>query len=178
MGNFGAVASNQALTRVVDLNGTNFRKGVTAPTDATIGATPTVPALLFDAVAELASTTLRVPDDWDSGTDPVLVFKWSLVNVQINLDTADFTLDYTVSTLATAEGPDKTSTQLTVSTDAVTGRLSINDVYETSFTFARADASNPIAAGDLIHLEFHLTNVAEVAAIHLLDAAFRYEASY
>ena len=178
MSRVGAVNSNQLLTRIIDVNGTNWRKGVTAPTDVTVGTTPSVPALLFDAVLELATTTLRIPIDWDSGTDPLLVIRWSLVNGQVNLDTADFTIDYTISTLVTAEGPNKTHTQITASTDAVTGRLAADDVYETTFTFDRADGNNPIAAGDLLHLEFHLTNVAEVLAIHLLDAAFQYEAAY
>lgn len=180
MSTAGAIASDTTLSRVVDLNGTNFRKGATAPTDVTIGTLPSVPALLFDAVLELASTTWRVPLDWDSSTDPVLLLRWSLVNGQGNNDVANITIDYTVSVaLTTASGPDKTSTQRLGTTTVTTGNgLAINDVYETAISFPRGDANNPIAPGDLLHLEMHLTNVTGVAAIHLLDAAIRYEAAY
>ncbi len=174
----GAVVSNTALTRFVDLNGTNWRKGVTAPTDATIGTLPSVPVLLFDAIAELASTSRSMPEDWDTNTDPVLVLRWALVNAETDADTASWTLDYTVAQLnTTGAGADKTSTQMLATTDVTTANgLAVADEYETEFILDRADADNPIAAGDMLGLEIHMTNLTEVAAMHIRDAWLRYEA--
>ena len=57
MGNtFGQVPSNQALRHQVIISADQFRKGATAPTDVTIGTTPTISAQRFAAVNELAST--------------------------------------------------------------------------------------------------------------------------
>ena len=64
----GAVLTNVTILRTLPLSGRSFRKGVTAPTDVTIGTTPTIGALLFDLVAELASTSQQMPVDWDSNT--------------------------------------------------------------------------------------------------------------
>jgi hypothetical protein len=176
MSNFGEVASNQALTRQLHLSGTQFRKGATAPTDATIGTTPTVPALLFDATNELASLYHSLPVDADLTQDIILRLQFSLVNVQVNNDTCDFTCDYTAVTTTTAEGVAKASTQVTGQFTAVTGRLAIGDLYTMDITFQAGDATNPLASAIGIAFELHLTNVTGVAAIHLIDGDFIYEA--
>lgn len=177
MGDFGAVAANQTLSREQRVSGAQFRKGVTAPTDATIGTTPTVPALLFDATAELATAVLEKPQDWEPATDITLVILWALVNVQVNNDTLDITCNYTAPTLTTAGGFGKASTGITGQVTAVTGRLAIGDLYEMTLTFAQGDATNPLTNAVAIAAEINMTNLTGVAAAHLLGATMRYEAS-
>lgn len=176
----GQVAANQALTRHLDLNGTNWRQGVTAPDEVTIGTTPTVRALPFDAIAELIGTTFQMPVDWDDGTDPVLVLKWSLSVGETDLDVASWSCDYTVSREnSTGNGPGRaSSTALGTTTVTTANGLAAGDEYTTEITLPRGDATNPIAAGDAVHPEIHLTNLTGVGACELTDAYVRYEAAY
>ena len=51
---FGAVTSNTVLSDQLILGINNFRKGVTAPADGTLGTTPTVPTILFALTADQA----------------------------------------------------------------------------------------------------------------------------
>jgi hypothetical protein len=164
------------LERTLHLSGNQFRKGVTAPTDVTIGTTPTIGALLFDATNELASLYHSLPIDADLTQDIILRLQFSLAAVETNLDTCDFTCDYTVPTLAGGAGIAKTSTQVTGQFTAVTGRLAIGDIYTMDITFSAGDATNPLAAAIGIALEIHLTNTVGVGAIHLLDGDFIYTA--
>ena len=168
------------LTRHLPLTGTNWRQGVTAPTEVTIGTTPTVRALLFDAIAELLGTTFQMPDDWDTGTDPVLILKWSLTQIETDLDVASWSCDYTVSREnSTGNGPGRASSTATGTTTVTTANgLADGDEYTTEITLDRADATNPIAADNSVHPEIHLTNVSGVGAVHLTDAYLRYEATH
>jgi hypothetical protein len=142
----------------------------------TIGTTPTIPALLFDATNELASLYHSIPIDADLTQDIILRIQFSLAAVETNLDTCDFTCDYTAPTLAGGAGIAKTSTQVTGQFTAVTGRLAIGDIYEMDITFSAGDATNPLAAARGIAFELHLTNTVGVGAIHLLDGDFIYTA--
>lgn len=178
MSQFGEVGSAQVLTRSIVLRGDQFRQGVTAPTDVTIGTTPVIGALLFDAIAELVSLYEAFPDNIDVTADVILRIQFSLSSVQLNLDTCDFTCDYTAPTLTTAEGVAKASTQVTGQFTAVTGRLAIGDMYEMDITFPFADATNPLASAIGVAMEIHLTNVTGVADIHLVGAELVYEALY
>lgn len=178
MGQFGQVLSNQELDRTLHLSGDQFRKGSIAPTDVTIGTTPTVPALLFDATNELASLYHSIPVDADLTQDIIFRLQFSLANVQLNGDTCDFTCDYTATTLAGGGGIAKTSTQITGQFTAVTGRLAVGDLYTMDMTIAFDDATNPLASAIGIAFEIHLTNVTGVAAIHLIDGDFIYSAAY
>jgi hypothetical protein len=176
MSNFGEVTSNQALTRSLHLSGDQFRNGATAPTAVTIGTTPTIQALRFDATNELVSLYNSLPDNMDKTVDLIIRLTFSLVNVQVNGDTCDWTCDYTAPTTTTGEGIGKTSTQITGSFTAVTGRLAVGDMYTLDLTFAAADATNPLTNALGLAFELHLTNVTGVAAIDLVDGDFIYEA--
>lgn len=178
MTTFGAVVSNTTLTRTLHLSGDQFRKGSIAPTDVTIGTSPQVPALLFDATNELASLYHSIPVQADLTSDIILRLQFSLSSVQLNGDTCDFTCDYTATTLAGGGGIAKTSTQVTGQFTTVTGRLAIGDLYTMDITFPAADATNPLASAVGIAFEIHLTNVTGVADIHLIDGDFIYEAAY
>lgn len=177
MTTLGAVASNTSLVRELRIPQTQFRKGATAPTDETVGTTPTVPALRFDAVAELATVVVHMPDDWDGGGVDMRLL-WRLVNAQTNGQTLDVTCDYVAATLATGAGFGKASSQITGQVTAVTGRLAAGDLYEMILTFAAGDATNPLSkAVQAIAAEIHLTNVTGVAAAHLMAGKMRYTAT-
>lgn len=177
---FGAVNSSTTLTRSIAIRASQFRKGASAPTDATVGTTPTIGVLLFDAVAETGSAFIQLPADWDRSQDCTLRLVCSLVNTETNSDTLDWTLDYTVPlSLSTGNGVDRASTNLTDTVTVTTGNgLAINDVYEASFTLASADGTNPFSASNSVGfaLEIHLTNVTGVIAIHIIAAVLDYVA--
>ncbi len=164
------------LERTLHLSGDQFRKGATAPTDVTIGTTPTIPALLFDATGELASLYHSLPADADLTQDIILRLQFSLSVAETNLDTCDFTCDYTAPTLAGAAGIAKASTQVTGQFTAVTGRLAAGDIYTMDITFTSGDATNPLASALGIAFEIHLTNTTGVGAIELIDGDFIYTA--
>jgi hypothetical protein len=162
--------------QTLHLSGDQFRRGVTAPTDVTIGSTPTIAALQFALVGELASLYHSFPEDLDRNHDITLRLQFSLAAVETNGDTCDFTCDYTAPTIATGAGIAKASTQVTGQFTAVTGRLAIGDMYTMDITFPFADATNPIAVALGIAFEIHLTNTTGVGIIDLVDGDFIYTA--
>jgi len=165
--------------RSVILTLDDFRKGTTAPTDATIGSTPTIPVLLFDATNELLSFHVVMPIDWDKTKDCTMDLVFSLVNTETDADTLSVTIDYTtIFKNTTGAGVAKTSTQLTPTIDVSTANgLAIGDIYTMSVTLAAADANNGFIRGDKsvgFCAEFHLTNIDEVTDIHFLGGCVNY----
>lgn len=178
---FGDVLSNTALTRQIVFGINNFRKGVTAPADGTLGTTPTVPTILFAATNELLTVGSLMPFNWDRTVDATLFLSWALASAETNGDTLDITIDYTVPIVnSTGSGPGKASTQLTSQTTVTTGNgLAVGDVYSMTATLASADATNPFTSSNAIGfaIEFHLTNTTGVASAHFLGACIQYEAT-
>ncbi len=177
---FGEVISNTLLDRQIILTGNQFRKGVTAPTDVTIGTTPTIDALRFAATNELASVFEVLPFNIDLTENLEIILIWSLANVQINNDTLDVTMDYTAPILnSTANGIAKASTQLTATTTVTTGNgLAVGDMYSQLFTLLAGDATNPLANAAGIATEIHLTNITGVVAADLVAACINYKALF
>lgn len=177
---FGEVISNTLLDRQIILTGNQFRKGATAPTDVTIGTTPTIAAQRFAATNELASIFDVLPFNIDLTQDLELILIWSLVSVQINNDTLNVTLDYTAPIInTTAAGIAKASTQLLGVTTVTTGNgLAVGDMYSMLFTLLAADATNPLANAAGIAAEIHLTNTTGVASADLVAACLNYKALY
>lgn len=178
MSEFGEVTSNQTLTRSHRVTGNQFRKGVTAPTDATVGTTPETPVLLFDAIAELVTVYFALPEEFDATADVILRVHCALSSVQLNGDVCDWTCDYIAPTITGADGLLKTSTQITGSFTTVTGRLAIADMYTFDLTFPFGDATNPLASALGISAELHLTNLVGVADIHVVAGEWVFEALY
>lgn len=169
--------------RSVILTLDDFRKGTTAPTDATIGTTPTIPVLLFDATNELLSFHVVMPIDWDKTKDVSFDLIFSLVNTETDADTLSITIDYTtIFKNTTGAGVAKTSTQLTPTVDVTTANgLAIGDIYTMSATLAAADANNGFIRGDKsvgFCAEFHMTNIDEVEDIHFLGGCVNYTPLY
>lgn len=176
----GQVLSNTPLIRHMSLRGVILQPRGTAPTEVGIGASPDVPALLFDAIGEIAGGSFVMPPDWDPNTNPIIVLKWSIVVSETNADVASWSCDYTVSREGvTGAGPGKTSTtNLSTTTVTTAAGLAVGDAYRNEFTLLRGDGTNPIVAGDAVHPEIHLTNLTGVGACHVTDAFLRYEAAY
>jgi len=176
----GAVVSSTALTRSLHLAGDQFRRGATAPTDVTIGTTPTISALRFAATNELASVYASLPTNIDLSQPITLRLQWSLASVEVNADALDLTCDYTRAVAnSTGNGVGKASTQITGQVTVTTANgLAIGDVYLMDLTFAVADATNPLANAVGLAIEIHLTNTTGVASADLLDADLIYEALY
>jgi hypothetical protein len=176
---FNDVAGDTALRRQIILTANQFRKGVTAPSDVTIGSTPTIPAQQFAATNELVSLFQAMPFNWDKG-DVDLVLIWSLAAVETNGDQLSTTLDYTAPiALSTGNGLAKTSTQLTNDLTVTTANgLAIGDVYSQTFTLSAADGDNPLANAIGIAIEIHLTNTVGVALVDLIGACISYAATH
>ena len=179
MTQLGAILSNTPMKRQFIMTIDQFRKGVTAPADVTIGTTPTIPAFRFNATAELVSAFISLPTNFDYDIDSNLLLFWSLANTQINGDNLNVTLDYTAArAFETGKGVNKTSTQLTDSITLTTAQgLAVADVYTTRFILDRNDANNPMSEGTTgIAVEFHLTDIVDVTEIHLIGVCVSYEA--
>ena len=178
MGIFGDVAANTVLNGLKDVGALNIGLGGTAPTRVSIGTSPEVPALLFDATNENAEMSIVIPTDFDFTQDPTFALLCNLSNVQNNLDSLDWTMNYNVSRAGeTGQGLDKTSTPVTWSTSITTALgLAVNDQYISVVTLDRTDATNPIASGATqIGIEIHLTNIVDVVAIKVSAAQFAYK---
>lgn len=180
-GTWVLIQGNKERNHVFDLS--NFRKGATAPADSTLGTTPTVPTFYFSATNELISAYITLHEAWDKNFDIELELFWALATAQTNGDNLSVTLDYVVTKHdTTGQGPGKTSTQLTLNHQLTTAEgLAVGDLHPTIFTLAANDANNGFAPGDTsvgIGFEIHLTNVTEVADIHLLAGHLNYRAMY
>lgn len=174
---FGGVISSVVLSDQILITAEQFRNGAVAPTGVTIGTTPTVDALQFAATTELVSTFFALPFNMDRTIDPQLILIWSLAATETNADTLDVTLDYTAPIdLSTGDGIAKASTQLTDAVTVTTANgLAIGDIYSQTFSFANADATNPLANAIGLAVQFHLTNTTGVGVIDLIGACLGYE---
>ena len=183
MTTFGAVDTEQVLTRSVILTIDDFRKGVTEPTEATIGETPTIAALQHNAIGELTSCHVVMPADWDKTVDVTFDLVFSLRATEDNNDVLSVTVDYTtILKNTTGSGPGRTSTQLTPTVTVTTANgLAIGDVYTMSATLDKDDASNAysgVANAIGFCFEFHLTNTTGVEDIDCISGCINYEAKY
>ena len=183
MAKFGEVNNSTVLNRSVILTIDDFRKGATAPTDDTVGATPTIATLQHNATNELTSCHVVMPIDWDKSKDCTVDLLWSLRAAETNNDVLSITIDYvTVFKNTTAAGVAKTSTQLTPTVTVTTANgLASGDIYGMSATLAAADSDNGFGTGDNsigFCFEFHLTNITGVADIDCISGCVNYEALY
>lgn len=177
------VEGTSAGVRSVILTIDDFRKGATGPSDATIGSTPTIPVLLFNATNELLSLHVVMPIDWDKNNNCSIDFIWSLSASESNDDVLSVTVDYVaVQKNTTGAGIAKTSTQLTPTVTVTTANgLAIGDIYTMGTTLAAADGNNGFARDDKtigLCFEFHLTNTAGVGEAHFVAACINYTTLY
>ena len=183
MTTFGAVNNSTTLTRSVILTVDDFRKGVTAPTDTTIGATPVIGALQHNATNELTSCHVVMPADWDKTVNATLDMVCSLRATEDNNDVLSCTIDYvSIKKNTTGAGVAKTSTQLTPTVTVTTANgLAVGDIYVMSATLSESDSNNGFDSGDDtigFCFEFHLTNTTGVGDIDLVSGCINYGALY
>ena len=183
MANFGEVNNSTTLTRSVILTIDDFRKGATAPTDTTIGTTPTIASLQHNATNELTSCHVIMPADWDKTVDATFDLVWSLRATEDNDDVLSVTVDYTtILTNTTGSGVGRTSTQLTPTATVTTANgLAVGDIYTITATLDKDDGSNPysgVANAIGFCFEFHLTNITGVADADCISGCINYEALY
>jgi len=180
MAEFGEVNTAETLIRVELFDVNQFRKGVSAPSDVTIGTTPTVQALNFSATAELLSLSFPTPINMDTTIDPTIILDFALSAGETNGDTLDVTLDYNAHASPDAgNGPDKASTQVLGQTTVTTANgLAINDPYSVICPLDAGDATNPLSGVNKINFEFHLTNITGVAEANFLGGCIQYTSKY
>lgn len=180
MAKFGEVDTERVLDRSVVLTIDDFRLGAMGPTNVTVGTTPTVAGLRFDAVGELLSVEVIMPRDWDRTGNAILHLNWALNEVESDGDSLDITVDYIVGRdFSTGSGPTKPSTQLLISRAVTTAEgLALNDLYSTEAVLDANDANNPFTDGSIFIFEFHLTNVIGVSEAVFLGGCVHYEALY
>lgn len=158
--------SNADMIRV-ELPMEAWTLGSTPPTAATVGTTPAMPALLFDATGETVSIGVRVPAGYSGDADLKLRLHFALVNTETAGDDINVTLDLVCVNTDSDEAVTQTSTQATVSHD-LGATVTQDTVHTVELTIDYDDANNPVAAGDFLVLEFHLTNTTTVASVHFL----------
>lgn len=141
--------------------------GSTPPTAATVGTTPAMPALLFDATGETVSRGVRVPAGYSGDADLTLRLQFALVTSETAGDDINITLDLVSVNTDSDEAVTQTSTQATVSHD-LGATVTQDTVHTVDLTIDYDDANNPVAAGDWLVLEFHLTNTTTVSSVHFV----------
>jgi len=179
MAEFGEVSTNTVLSRQFILPVENLRMGLTAPSQNLRGTTPSVPALTFANVNELASTGLTMPLDWDQGTFN-LILEWALNTGEVNNDTLDVTVNYILwESVGGNNSILKTSTSLTPQITVTTANgLASGDVYRMSMTMLSGDANNPTGNASGFSFEVSLTNTTGVGTADLISVCISYTASY
>lgn len=177
---FRDVTGDTTLNRVLAITSTQWRRGATAPTEATVGTTPQTAVLLFDSTNEVAGVYVNFPDDMDKTQDIRFDINISLVNAETNNDVLSITMDYVAPIEnSTGNGLDKTSTQvLATKTVTTAAGLAINDMYILQLPISATDATNPLANSIGVSLDIHLTNTTGVAAIHTINGHLHYVAKY
>lgn len=149
---------------------TEVRMGSTAPTKITVGTTPAVNGLLFDAVNEVYQVQFMVPDDWTGTDDITMDLFFALEGGETAGDSIAFTGDYVAGTVGT-DTVTKTSTQLLVTELVVAGCVAANCLYKVTFTLDYDDADNPLAVDDVMVMDIHRTNITNVAGVILVSIA-------
>jgi len=180
LGASGAWAKTRYLTNVGDLAPhsigiplTEVAKGGTAPTKASLGTTPTVQGLLFDATDELYQIQFQVPDCWNEVSDITFDLYVVLYQAETAGDSIAFTADY-VSVTAEADAVTKTSTNITTTELVVASCAGEGCLYKVVLTLDYDDTDNPLAKEDVVVAEIHRTNVTNVGGVLLIavDAHF------
>lgn len=152
---------------------TEVSKGGTFPTKSSLGTTPTVQGLLFDATDELYQLQFHVPDCWD-GRSNFLVDLYIALNAgETTDDSIAFSADY-IAVTKEVDAVTKTSTAITATQLVVAGCQGQGCFYNVVFTLDYTDTDNPLNIEDLVIMEIHRTNITNVAGTLLVavDAHF------
>lgn len=159
----------------IALDGDNDN-GATPPTTWNAGTSPAVRGWLFDATGESRTLTVPVPANWDGASDLTLETYWAIDSAETAGDDIEVDCAW-VSITPGADPVNKTSTAAaTAATDigAVTTQYS---VFKVTTTIDHDDATNPVAAGDILSMEINRATVGGagyVAGAALIAARLTY----
>jgi len=145
------------------------RDATNPPTVTAIGTTPTIRGWLFDATNEKAGIFVRVPQGYSGDADLKLRLFCLLNATETGGDDIDWTLNWESRAPAANEPFGGTSTSATVAQDCPTNVTQYTS-YMVDLTIDFDDATNPVAAGDLLALEIARTNLSTVAGVIVVGA--------
>jgi hypothetical protein len=137
--------------------------GGTPPTLKTKGTTPAVIGWEFDATGELYSWNVRVPLNFSADGDLNLNLSCVLDQAETANDDIDWSAD--VLSLADGESTTGTSTAAAASLTDIGANNAEGDLTLCTIVIDYDDATNPVVAGDLLHIEIHRTNLTEVGGV-------------
>lgn len=145
------------------------RDATNPPTITAIGTTPTIRGWLFDATNEKASIAVRIPAGYSGDADLKLRL-WCILNAgETAGDDIDWTLNWESRAPEANEPFNGTSTSATVAQDMPTNVAQYTS-HVVDLTIDFDDATNPVAAGDLVIMEINRTNLSTVAGVILVGA--------
>lgn len=161
----------------------DFHLGSTPPTANTVGTTPAIGALRFDATAETANIYIAMPPDWDKAQNCAFELHCALTTTEDDADAISWDYNYVaIQDRTTGQGATQTSTGSALGISVTTANgLATGDVYVLSKNLVRTNAQNGWSVGDAtvaFQIEFHLTNLTGVAAIDLLGGRLTYTKLY
>lgn len=137
------------------------------PTATTVGTTPTVCGLLFDATNERMHISVPVPRGYSDDADLVLRVHFLLNATETANDTADFVVDLVSQGRESSDAATKTSTQATVSHD-IGSNAGQYTYHAADIPIDFDDADNPVDAEDLLSFSLGMSalgGAGEVAAV-------------
>lgn len=138
----------------VEIDLTSATLGATPATAWTAGTSPAARGYLFDATGESMTLQCVVPANYSADADLTLETYWVLDTAETAADDIDVDCNWVSVTVGT-DSVNRTSTAATAgATDigAVNGQYAAHKV---SITIDYNDASNPVAAGDLLLMEIN-----------------------
>ena len=140
-----------AYTRQLTIEAGATQQGATAPTPVTTGTTR---GLAFDADAEEAFFSFKVPSDWDGASDILIDVDWSPESgtAMADTETVIWTVDY--RSVATGETITNGTLVTTTVTYTQSGAGTDNELIESVLTIDFDDVNQPLAVADHIFFDF------------------------
>jgi len=143
------------------------------PTVATKGTTPTIRGLLFDAANELAVVQCVVPSNWSADADLVLELDCVLNQGETAGDDIDWDADW-VAVTQNVDAVSKASTAATAVDHDIGTAIADGTLHRVPIVIDFDDVSNPVAAGDLLAIQVHRSDLALVGGVIVVAARLKF----
>lgn len=130
----------------------------------------------LDAATEYASITTDIHGDWDTSTNPVFEFTYT-VNTDNAGGTENDVVDYRVIAYYAQAGDTEPRTQ-TVDGEAVIGACDQYTVFKQEIELDRTETDNELLIGDVICCRLICLNTGDVTDITLNSASFYYNTTH
>lgn len=153
-----------------------FRSGVSAPEDVTVGTSPLIHVLRFHDLPQRLSGHIVFPKNMDKTKGAYFVLQIMLSTIQNEGDTLDLIADYVlVKNHIPGNGYNKASRQITTSvTFTAKQGLGVGDIYEAVFYFPPHDGGNGLIDSDGVGIGFYMANLDEVSEFYFASAYLDY----